>query len=186
MSQDGRGTLFLVVGPSGAGKDSLLAGARAALAEDPRFVFPRRVITRPADAGGEDHQAVTDAEFEALRARGAFALWWDAHGLRYGVPKTIEADLASGRNVVVNVSRGAVDEARDRLAPVVVLSVTVPEAALRARLTARGRETPAEIEKRVARAMAYELKGPDVVEIDNGGALDDAVTAFVAVLLKGG
>src|SRR5580692_8194818 len=94
--------LVLVVGPSGAGKDTLLDAARRAVADDPRFRFVRRVITRPAEAGGEAHEAVTDAEF----ATRDFALAWQAHGLRYGIPADIAADLQSGRVLVANSSRG--------------------------------------------------------------------------------
>ncbi|MEA2777827.1 MAG: thymidine phosphorylase, partial [Acetobacteraceae bacterium] len=81
--------LILVVGPSGAGKDTVLALARAALLADPRFRFVRRVITRPADAGGEDHEAVSDFEF----GQRSFALRWQAHGLHYGIPMDIADDL---------------------------------------------------------------------------------------------
>ena len=81
-----RGTLFLVVGPSGAGKDTLLDAARARLAGDSRFFFPARTITRPTDAGNEAHNAVTDAEFSPLSAAGGFLLEWKAHNLSYGIP----------------------------------------------------------------------------------------------------
>ena len=96
----------LVVGPSGAGKDTLLDAARGALAGDPRFRFVRRVITRPADPGGEDHEPVTEADF----ATRDFALQWQAHGLRYGIPADIAVDLAAGLVVVANVSRAIIAE----------------------------------------------------------------------------
>ena len=97
--------LFLVVGPSGAGKDTLLAGAMAA---DPRLHWARRVITRPESAGGEPFEGATEAEFAERLAQGEFALHWDAHGLRYGVPF---AELPQGRDVIVNGSRAAIPQA---------------------------------------------------------------------------
>lgn len=176
------GYLVLVVGPSGAGKDSLLDGARAALEGDPRFVFARREITRPADAGGEDHVAISRPDFERRRDGGGYALSWDAHGLGYGIPSSVENDLAAGRVVVVNVSRGVLDEARGKYPHVAIVSITVSPEILAARLRARGRETEAQIEGRLARAAAFSVTGPDVIDIRNDGDLADSVAAFVTAL----
>lgn len=138
--------LIGVVGPSGAGKDTVMAGLRRALCDDPRFVFARRAITRPADAGGEDHEALTEAEF----ARRDFALQWRAHGLLYGIPRAIEAELAQGRVVLANLSRTVLEEAAARY-PFAVLHITASAALRAARLAARGREGAEDIAARLAR-----------------------------------
>lgn len=179
QARAGHGTLFLVVGPSGAGKDTLLDGARAALAGDPRYQFARRSITRPADAGGEAHTAVSVAEFERLESEGAFALAWGAHDLRYGIPRAETAPLARGRHVIANVSRGVLDQARVAFPPVLVVSVIVPPAVLRARLEARGRETAADIERRLARAAALAVSGADVRQVVNDGPVQQGVARFL-------
>jgi phosphonate metabolism protein PhnN/1,5-bisphosphokinase (PRPP-forming) len=177
----GRGTLVLVVGPSGAGKDSIIAGAADALRDDRRFVFARRLITRPAEAGGEDHIALSAAEFAARRTAGELLLHWRAHGLDYGLPGALAAALAGGRSVVANVSRTVTAAARQRLAPVTVVAITASPETLAARLAARGREDATDIDSRLRRAAAWSPDRADAV-IDNDGALDAAVARFVAVL----
>jgi phosphonate metabolism protein PhnN/1,5-bisphosphokinase (PRPP-forming) len=177
-----RGTLFLVVGPSGAGKDTLIAAARAVLKDDPRFVFPRRYITRPPEAGGEDHVPASREAFEEARAEGAFSLDWKSHGLAYGIPRETEVALTAGRSVVVNVSRSVVDEARQRFQPAKIILVTAPVPVLAERLARRGRENAAAIAERLARAGYPAPEGPDVVVIDNGGVVEEAVAVFVAAL----
>jgi ribose 1,5-bisphosphokinase len=148
--------LVLVVGPSGAGKDTLLNLARTALADDTRFRFVRRVITRPAETGGEDHEPVSDTEF-AVRD---FALSWEAHGLHYGIPADVADDIARGMVVVANVSRSIIAEAAARF-PVRVIEVTAPAEVLAARLWARGRETAADVAQRLAR----EIPLPEGIEV---------------------
>lgn len=178
------GRLVLVTGPSGVGKDSLLAGARAALAGRQDYVFPRRYVTRAAGLVGEDYVPVSEAEFATMAARGDFALHWPAHGLHYGIPVSIDADLAAGRQVVVNVSRAVIDQARAKYPNLLVLAINASPDVLRARLQQRGRETAAEIEERLQRAAAYRLDGPDVVQLNNDGPLAEGIATFVALLEK--
>lgn len=180
------GRLVLVTGPSGVGKDSLLDGARAALAGRDDYVFPRRYVTRAAGLGGEDYISVSETDFAAMAARGDFALHWPAHGLHYGIPASIDGDLAAGRQVVVNVSRAVIDQARAKYSGLLVLAINASPDVLRQRLLKRGRESAAEIAERLQRAAAYRLEGADVVTLNNDGPLADGIAAFVALLEKRG
>jgi ribose 1,5-bisphosphokinase len=176
----GAGKLVLVVGPSGAGKDALAGGARQALADDPRFLFVRREITRPAEAGGEDHLPVTREEFAARQA--GYALAWQAHGLLYGIPGAIVAELEAGRIVIANVSRTVIAQAASRF-PVLVLEITASPAVLAARLAARGREGAADRASRLARRVALPADLVSV-RIVNDSTIEEGVAAMLAVLAR--
>lgn len=175
------GHLVLVVGPSGAGKDSLIEGARQALSDLPQFVFPRRIITRHSDPGSEMHSTLSEAEFARQQAAGAFFLHWGAHELRYALPGSIADALAAGRTVIANVSRSVIDEARRRHPLTTVVFVTAPREVLEERLLARGREDAAAVKRRLARSAAPPA-GPRVVTIVNDGPLEAAVEDFLAIL----
>jgi ribose 1,5-bisphosphokinase len=177
----GAGTLILVVGPSGVGKDSLMRGAAAALPPD-RFVFARREITRPADHGGEEFRSISEPEFAKRAAEGGYLLSWRAHGYGYGIPKAYGDDLRAGRAVVTNVSRTVLDEAR-RNCPAAVRAVliTSPPEILEQRLRARGREDDKALKERLERAT-LPCEGPDVIAFANDRPLDDSVAAFVQLL----
>jgi phosphonate metabolism protein PhnN/1,5-bisphosphokinase (PRPP-forming) len=175
------GVLFLVVGPSGAGKDTLIAEARRVLGDDPAFVFPRRTITRPADAGGEIHDAMSMDAFTEAEAAGAFALSWSAHTLAYGLPSEIHTALAAGRHVVVNTSRSIIAEAVARFPIVRVVHVTAPDDALRTRLSLRNRETASEQSARAARTVAMTTDAP-VTTIVNDASIEAGGMRLVAAL----
>jgi len=181
------GAFVAVVGPSGAGKDAVIGWAREHFAgAGPRFA--RRSITRPAGPG-EDHLPVSAAEFEAAERAGAFALSWRAHGLAYGIPAGVREEVGLGRVVVANLSRGvlaSLDEVFGEAGRVV--RVTAPADVRRARLAARGRESRAEAEARLARAAPAPHRPADL-EIVNAGALEDAggrLVAFLAALAADG
>lgn len=177
------GRIFAIVGPSGAGKDTLID---AALAADPTLFKVRRVITRPSDAGGEDFEGITEDEFQARQTAGAFVLAWQAHGLWYGIPKTVLDVLAQGQDVIFNGSRGVLTQANDRFDTLIVILITASPKTLAQRLGQRGRETAEQIEKRLERAN-YELpQGIETRIVMNDASLEDAVGDFIAALRSTG
>jgi thymidine phosphorylase len=177
------GIFFLVVGPSGVGKDTLIDGARAVLGADPRYLFATRVITRAADAGGERHAAVTQQEFAAREQAGGFLLSWSAHGLRYGLPVELLSELEAGRHVVANGSRATIARMAALVPRLVVVSVNADRAALAQRIAARGRESGEEIALRLDREVdAGLIDRVEVLNVANDGSIDEGVERFVAAL----
>jgi ribose 1,5-bisphosphokinase len=170
-----QGLFVAIVGPSGAGKDALIQGLSARLGEADGVFYPRRVVTRRADAF-EDHETLAESEFLLARERGRFALSWAAHGLLYGVPSDIDARIARGCAVVCNISRAVVADVRRRYARSLVVLVRAQPETLAARLAARGREGTQARRERLDRAFAREAAFEPDATIDNDGALDDAIS----------
>lgn len=174
-----KGRLLAVVGPSGVGKDSVMAALCAAR---PVLGIARRVITRAPELGGEDFAPVSGAAFDVARDRGDFVLHWGAHGLFYGIPVAVLAQVAAGQDVLANLSRGVLGQAKVRFAGLTVLHLTASAATLSLRLAGRGRETGTEISARLARNVDLLPEGLDIVTISNDGPLADTVTAALAAL----
>ena len=173
------GRFIAVVGPSGVGKDSVMAGLCDAR---PDLVRVRRVITRTPDAGGEDYEAVSPALFAARAAGGDFALHWQAHGLSYAIPRSTLDILDRGQDALANLSRAVLSRAALVFGTLTVLHVTATPDVLAQRLAARGREGRAEIARRLARPAPDFPQDLPMVEIDNSGQLDRAVGAALAAL----
>jgi ribose 1,5-bisphosphokinase len=166
---NGPGRLILVVGPSGAGKDTLLGLAKAACAEDHDIVFPRRIVTREASSA-EDNVAVTADEFRRGLDHGDFAAHWEAHGLSYALPVEINDDIRAGRTVVVNVSRTVIGVLRHAYANVVVVAITAPPDVLAQRLAARARRSDGSIAERLSRSVDDTAAQADVTIVNAGSA----------------
>ena len=178
----GPGRLILVVGPSGAGKDTLIGLARAACADDSSVVFVRRVVTRESSAF-EDNEQVSCEAFQGALARGEFAMHWQAHGHCYALPRAIDDELRAGHTVVANVSRTVVDAMRRAYSDVTVVSITAPAEVLAERLATRARNSDGQIANRLNRAVENEAAVPDVT-IMNVGSVEHHAREFVRVITR--
>lgn len=165
----GPGRLILVVGPSGAGKDTLIGLAQVACSGDDKFVFVRRVVTRAATAH-EANEHVSPEAFRLARTDGKFAVDWEAHGHCYALPRTIDDDIRANHTVVANVSRTVIAAMRGAYANVTVVLITAPPEILVERLAARGRSSDGQIARRLSRGDDSVGATPDMAITNIGGA----------------
>lgn len=176
----GPGRLILIVGPSGAGKDTLLGLAKAACADDPNVVFQRRVITRPASAS-EDNEEVGIEAFQQAVAHDDYAAHWEAHGHCYALPRAMDHELRAGHTVIANVSRTVVAAMRKTYGHVVVVAITAPPNVLAERLAMRARPSDGRIEQRLGRTVEETAAAPDV-SIVNVGTADFHARQLVRII----
>lgn len=178
-----KGRIIYVMGASGSGKDSLMRYAREKLAKHPNIVFAHRYITRPTDAGGENHVALTPDEFASRVAAGFFALHWQSHGYQYGIGIEIDQWLASGATVIVNGSREYLPQVLSRYRDVVPLLIEVSPDVLRERLLNRDRETREQVEKRLQRHQALAGACVGCLKVNNDGPLRESGDTLVSIIL---
>lgn len=177
------GSLFYLMGASGSGKDSVMTLVREGL-DSRRCLIAHRYITRRPELKGENHVWLLKEEFEARKSLGAFAMSWEANGHTYAIGNEVNQWLMSGVNVLVNGSRGYLQQAQRgygiQLVPVLL---RVRPECLRARLEARGRETPDEIDRRVERAGLQDspMLG-NLLTVDNNGSIEDAAEALRSII----
>jgi ribose 1,5-bisphosphokinase len=177
---DPTGRLVYVMGPSGAGKDTLLGYARERV--DPkRVVFAHRYITRAADAGGENHVALSDKEFSSRQAAGLFALQWASHGFNYAIGAEINLWLGCGLVVVASGARAVWPHARVRYPNIIGVLIDAPMELRARRLAARGRENELAIRERLAREVRTP-PGDGIRRIDNSGSVESSGDILTSII----
>lgn len=183
MSNSKYGRLIIVVGPSGAGKDSVIKAAQTHFSDNPRVEFVRRVVTRECDPKAEIHDSVSEKQFKAQQLRGDFSVWWQANGLYYGLPSAVHSNIEAGHLLIANGSRGALADIRSQFNQLTTVHIVASEDVLAQRLERRSRENAEEIKLRLQRNKTIApLAGGDVVTIDNSGERQVAIDEFIALV----
>ena len=183
MSKLKHGHLIVIVGPSGAGKDSILKAALLHFENDHRVELVRRIITRECDPSSEVHDSVSEDKFNAQLDAGEFSVSWRANDLSYALPANVHEKINQGQLLIANGSRGAIADIRSTFSQLTVVNIVVSAEALSARLERRNRESSEQIAKRLERNKTMPpLAGDDVVTIDNSAGREPAINEFIALI----
>lgn len=184
MKKKFKGPLFLVIGNSGSGKDSIMMGAIEKYPNDMKeCIMAKRYITRPPSEF-EDNYTITSEKFKEMEKQGKFALRWHIYHLDYGVPIQIDEWLEQGHPVFVNVSRTIIKEARELYENLKVIFIEVPYEITLKRVKNRGREKGELLDERIQRAKTHQTFEDADFIVDNSGDLDDAIEKYLNYVLK--
>ncbi len=184
MTEEGQ--LFLIVGNSGSGKDSLLKAVLKRWPADARPIrIPQRYITRPAH-DSEPFISVTPEVFEDLKQQGKFCLAWHVYDTDYGIPVTMVNWLQQGDSVIVNVSRKIIPQARQLRPDLKVIFVSVPLEVTLQRIKMRSRESEDArgFQQRLARARKHQTMAHADFVVDNSASLEAAAGELVGYMLS--
>jgi guanylate kinase len=186
MSSDGRGLLFIVSAPSGAGKTTIV---EKLVERTPNLRMSRSYTSRAARAGeaeGVDYNFVSRDRFAAMVAAGEFLEWADVFGNFYGTRAAdTEQLLAEGRDVVLVIDVQGARQVRARGLETTAVFIMPPSLeVLEQRLRGRSKDTQDTIQRRlrvardeVASFAEYEFV---VVNDDLAAAVDRLGSIVVA------
>ena len=184
MTKDFPGVLFLVVGNSGAGKDSIISGLINKYPSNLKKIYaPKRYITRPTSET-EKSISISQLEFNKMEKDGDYALKWHIYSLDYGIHIEIEDWLKNGHPVIINVSRTVVNEAKEKYKNVKVVFIDVPYEITYQRIKDRKRESEELLNKRIERAKKNQKFPEADFVVDNSGKLDDAINQLLEYIIK--
>jgi guanylate kinase len=178
------GNLFIISGPSGAGKGTLVRELTERVADAWVSVSVTTRAPRPGEIEGSHYFFASDDEFDALLKSNGLLEWAEVHGNRYGTPRAaVEAQVATGRQVILEIDPQGAFQVKSLVDGSVLVFVMPPSwEELQRRLEGRGSETKTQVETRLVTAKReLELVG----EYDHVVINDDvsrAATELVAII----
>ncbi len=180
------GRLFVVSGPSGVGKGTVVAEVMKRLPKLKKAITYTTRQPRPGEIIGKDYHFVTKNEFERLKREGTFLEWAEVYGNFYGSPKQeIEQLMAKGNDVVLVLDVQGALEVKKKIPHAVLIFLEPPSLdELRRRIEARGTDPPEAIERRMAKAKWEMEQASKFDHIVLNDKLEDAVNELVKLMQR--
>jgi guanylate kinase len=176
--------VFVITGPSGVGKGTLI---RALLERVPELELSVSATTRrprPGETQGVDYWFMSDEEFQQRIDAGDFVEWAEYSGRRYGTLRSeLERRTQSGIPVVLEIEVQGARQVREAMPEAVQIFIAPPSLdALRVRLVGRGTDDPEDVERRL-RVADEELQARDeFAHVVVNDRLEDAASRLEAIV----
>lgn len=179
-----RGSLFIVSGPSGAGKGTLVKALLGRVPDVWLSVSATTRSPRPGEVEGVHYTFISPEEFEHLAQNDGLLEWAEVHGNRYGTPRAlVEKKVALGNQVILEIDPQGAFQVKQRWPESVLIFIMPPSwEELQRRLEGRGSETKEQVERRLATAkQELELVGKydHVIINDDVSRATDEMVAIV-------
>jgi guanylate kinase len=176
--------VFVITGPSGVGKGTLIRGVMERMPELELSVSATTRPPRPAEADGVDYHFLSDSEFDRRVAAGDFVEHASYSGHRYGTLRSeLERRLAAGVPLVLEIEVQGARQMRAAMPEAVQVFIAPPSLdALRARLVGRGTDAAEDVEARLATARAELAARDEFGHVVVNDRLEDAVEDLTAIV----
>lgn len=175
--------LFVISGPSGAGKGTVIARVRQARPDLALSVSATTRSPRPGEVDGVSYHFMTDAQFDELAGKGGFLEWAHVHDHRYGTPRMHVEQMLEHSSLILEIDPQGAFNVRAAMPEAVLVFVAPPSMdVLRQRLEGRGTEDAAELEKRLADAASFMEASKRYDEVVVNDVLDETVKRMLAII----
>ena len=169
--------VFVITGPSGVGKGTLIRALRGRVPELELSVSATTRRPRPGETHGVDYHFLSDAEFQRRVDEGAFVEWAEYSGRRYGTLRAeLEHRAGEGHPVLLEIEVQGARQVRESRPETIQIFIAPPsEEALRTRLVGRGTDDPEQVERRLQVAREELAAKDEFTHVVCNDRLDDAV-----------